>query len=122
MTQPQDVLLVLTSLPDRAVAEHIAHAVIAEKVAACVNILGPCTSVYRWQGAVEQAAETPLLIKTTQARYAALEGLIRRLHPYELPEIIALPLAQGLPGYLAWVSMQVATDMSSAASDEARNT
>ena len=121
MTHPHDVLLVLTNLPDRVAAEHIAHAVIEENVAACVNILGPCTSVYRWQGVVEHAEETPLLIKTTHARYAALQALIRRLHPYELPEIIAVPLAQGLPGYLAWVAMQVATEMSNVASDETRN-
>ena len=121
MTQPHDVLLVLTNLPDRAAAENIARAVIEENVAACVNILAPCRSVYRWQGAVEHAEETPLLIKTTRARYAALQALICRLHPYELPEIIAVPLAQGLPGYLAWVAMQVATDMSSVTSDETRN-
>ena len=104
MTRPNDVLLVLTNLPDRDAAEQLANAVIEQKVAACVNILGACTSVYRWQGAVEHAAEVPLLIKTTNARYAALEAAIRRLHPYELPEIIAVPLAQGLPSYLQWVA------------------
>ena len=103
MTQPNDVLLVLTNLPNRDVAEELARVLVEEKVAACVNILGACTSVYRWQGAVETAGEIPLLIKTTGARYAALETLIRRLHPYELPEIIAVPLAHGLPGYLQWV-------------------
>ncbi len=104
MTMPSDVLLVFTSLPDRATAESLARTLIAEKVAACVNILGACTSVYRWQGAVEQVDETPVLIKTTAARYAALEALIRRLHPYELPEIVAVPLTHGLPGYLQWVA------------------
>ena len=103
MTQPNDVLLVLTNLPNRDAAENLARALIEEKVAACVNILGACTSVYRWQGALEIAGEIPLLIKTTGARYAALEAVIRRLHPYELPEIIAVPLARGLPGYLQWV-------------------
>jgi periplasmic divalent cation tolerance protein len=88
----------------------LAGAVIDERVAACVNILGACTSVYRWQGAVENAEEVPLLIKTTGARYAALEALIRRLHPYELPEIIAVPLAQGLPGYLQWVVSEVSDE------------
>ncbi len=107
MTQPQDVLLVLTNLPDRAAAQTLAQALIEEKVAACVNILGACTSVYRWQGVVENATEIPLLIKTTAARYAALEAVIRRVHPYELPEIIAVPLAQGLPGYLQWVASEV---------------
>lgn len=103
MTSPNEVLLVLTHLPDRLTAETLANALIAEKAAACVNILGACTSVYRWQGTVEHAEEIPLLIKTTTAGYAALETAIRRLHPYELPEIIAVPLAQGLPGYLQWV-------------------
>jgi periplasmic divalent cation tolerance protein len=104
MTSPNEVLLVLTHLPDRVTAETLANALIEEKVAACVNILGACTSVYRWHGAVEHAEEIPLLIKTTNAGYAALEATIRCLHPYELPEIIAVPLAQGLPGYLQWVA------------------
>lgn len=104
MTQPGDVLLVLTNLPDREAADKLAGMIIEERVAACVNILGACTSVYRWDGAVEKAEEIPLLIKTTGARYAALEAVIRRLHPYELPEIIAVPLARGLPGYLQWVA------------------
>jgi periplasmic divalent cation tolerance protein len=104
MTAANDVLLVLTNLPDRDSAEKLANTLIEEKVAACVNILGVCTSVYRWQGAVEKTDEIPLLIKSTSARYAALEAAIRRLHPYELPEIIAVPLAHGLLGYLQWVA------------------
>ena len=103
MTAPDDVLMVFTNLPDRHTAETLANALIDEKVAACVSILGACTSVYRWQGTVEKAEEIPLLIKTTTARYAALEAVIRRLHPYELPEIIAVPLTHGSPGYLQWV-------------------
>jgi len=104
MTQPNDVLLVLTNLPDRDAALKLANAVIEEKVAACVSMLGTSTSVYRWQDKVENAEEIPLLIKTTAARYAELEAVIRRLHPYELPEIIAVPVAHGLPGYLQWVA------------------
>lgn len=100
---PNDVLLVLTNLPNREASVKLANALIEEKVAACVSILAACTSVYRWQGVVENAEEIPLHIKTTAARYAALEAVIRRLHPYELPEIIAVPLAHGLPGYLQWV-------------------
>ena len=103
MPAADEVLLVLTNLPDHAAAENLARVLIEEKVAACVNILGACTSVYRWQGAIENTQEIPLLIKTTQARYAAVEAVVRRMHPYELPEIIAVPLAQGLPGYLQWV-------------------
>ena len=104
MIKPDDILLVLTNLPDRGAAKHLASALIEDRVAACVNVLAPATSVYRWQGAVETADETPLLIKTTRERYAALEAKIRELHPYELPEIIAVPLAQGLPAYLQWVA------------------
>jgi periplasmic divalent cation tolerance protein len=106
MGTSNEVLLVLTTLPDREAASLLAQALIEEKAAACVNILGACTSVYRWQGAIENAEEIPLLIKTTASRYAALEATIRRLHPYELPEIIAVPVARGLPGYLDWVAAE----------------
>lgn len=99
-----DVLLVLTNLPDHEAAAKLARALIEEKLAACVNILAACTSVYRWNGVVENADEIPVLIKTTCERYAALQDAICRLHPYELPEIIAVPLAHGLPGYLQWVA------------------
>jgi periplasmic divalent cation tolerance protein len=104
MNAPGDVVLVLTNLPDRETALSMANTLIEEKLAACVNVLGECTSVYRWKGAVENAAEIPLLIKTAASRYAALEAAIRKLHPYELPEIIAVPLAHGLPEYLQWVA------------------
>jgi periplasmic divalent cation tolerance protein len=100
------VLLVLTNVPDRDTADKIARGLIEDRLAACVNILAACTSVYRWQGAVDNAEEIPLLIKTTGARYTALEAAIRRLHPYELPEIIAVPLVRGLPAYLQWVAAE----------------
>jgi periplasmic divalent cation tolerance protein len=100
------LLLVLTNLPDRAAAEKLADALIAKQVAACVNILAPCRSVYRWQGAVQHDEEHPVLIKTTRERYAALEAAIREAHPYELPEIIAVPIERGLPAYLAWVAAE----------------
>ncbi len=96
-------LLVITHLPDQASAEKLAAALVGEQLAACVNVLAPCQSVYRWQGAIEQISEVPLVIKTTTARYAAVETAIRARHPYELPEIIAVPVTQGLPDYLAWV-------------------
>jgi periplasmic divalent cation tolerance protein len=97
-------LLVFTNLPDQAAAEALARALIEQRLAACVNILAPCRSVYRWQGSVETSPEVPLLIKTTDARYAALEVAIRSGHPYELPEIIAVPIERGLPDYLAWIT------------------
>lgn len=99
-------LLVLTNLPDLAAAEALANALIEARLAACVNILAPCRSVYRWQGGVETASEVPLLIKTTEARYAALEAAIRASHPYDLPEVIAVPLNHGLPDYLAWLDTE----------------
>jgi periplasmic divalent cation tolerance protein len=105
-------ILVISNLPDRERAESLARVVIEQRLAACVNVLAPCTSVYRWRGAVETAAEVPILIKTTRERYAALEAAIRANHPYELPEIIAVPVNAGLPAYLAWVA-----DESSAATE-----
>lgn len=96
-------LLVLTNLPDRAAAETLAARLIETRVAACVNVLAPCRSVYRWKGAVQHDEEHPLLIKTSEARYAALEAEIRAAHPYELPEIIAVRIEHGLPAYLSWI-------------------
>ena len=97
-------LLVLTNLPDRATAERLADLVIGQSLAACVNILAPCRSVYRWKGAVQHDEEHPMLIKTTAERYPALEQALRSGHPYELPEIIAVPIERGLPAYLDWVA------------------
>ena len=98
-----EVLLVITNVPDRAAAERIADTLVTEGVAACVNIMAECASVYRWQGKLERANEVPLLIKTTRTAYPQLEEKLRKLHPYELPEIIALPVAAGLREYLNWV-------------------
>ena len=99
-------LLVLTNLPDRAAAERLAALLIEQRLAACVNILAPCRSVYRWKGAVQREEEHPMLIKTTAGRYAALEKVLRAGHPYELPEIIAVPIERGLPAYLDWVAAE----------------
>jgi periplasmic divalent cation tolerance protein len=101
-----NALLVLSNLPDRATAEKLAEALIHKRVAACVNILAPCRSVYRWKGAVQHAEEYPVLIKTTRERYAALEAAIREAHPYELPEIVAVPIERGLRAYLDWVATE----------------
>jgi periplasmic divalent cation tolerance protein len=101
-----ETLLVVSNLPDRASAEKLARALIEARLAACVNVLSPCRSVYRWKGKVEDAEEFPVLIKTTRARYPALEAAIRENHPYELPEIIAVHLAGGLPAYLEWVAAE----------------
>ena len=104
MSADSAVLLVLSSLPDQAAAQQLARTLIERRLAACVSVLAPCTSVYRWRGAVEEAAEVPVLIKTTAGRYAELESVLRALHPYELPEIIAVPVVHGLPDYLDWVA------------------
>ena len=106
MSTPEETLLVITNLPDADSAGRISRLLIEQRLAACVNILAPCTSVYRWNAAIETAAEVPLLIKTTRARYAELEAALAEAHPYELPEIIAVPLEAGLPGYLAWVAAE----------------
>jgi periplasmic divalent cation tolerance protein len=100
------MLLVLTNLPDRAAAERLADLVIEKKLAACVNILAPCRSVYRWKGAVQHDEEHPVLVKTTAERYPELEKALRAGHPYELPEIIAVPVERGLPAYLDWVAAE----------------
>ena len=99
----ENILLVLTNLPDHDSARRLAEALIESHAAACVNILAECSSVYRWQGVIETTSEIPLLIKTTQAAYSRLEATIRANHPYELPEIIAVPVNAGFPGYLQWV-------------------
>ena len=99
-----DVIVVLTNLPDREAALKLARELVARRLAACVNVLAECTSVYRWKGAVENAAEVPVLIKTRAARYAEVEAAIRGLHPYELPEIVAVPVERGLEEYLQWVA------------------
>lgn len=101
-----ETLLVITTLPDRASAERIAAALVTAGVAACINVLAECSSVYRWHGKVERATEVPLLIKTSRGAYARLEQRLRALHPYEVPEIIALPLDAGLPEYLDWVARE----------------
>jgi periplasmic divalent cation tolerance protein len=101
-----NALLVLTNLPDRETAERLAGVLMEKRVAACVSILAPCRSVYRWKGAVQREEEHPVLIKTTTECYPALEAAIRAAHPYELPEIIAVPIEHGLPDYLAWVDAE----------------
>ena len=99
-------LLVLTNLPDAASAKKIANALIESRAAACVNVLAECHSVYRWQGQVETAAEIPLMIKTTVANYPLVEQIVRAQHPYDVPELIAIPITHGLPAYLDWLATE----------------
>ena len=101
-----ETLLVITHLPDADAAHVLADRLVGERLAACVNILAPCRSVYRWKGEVQHDEEHPVLIKSTRDRYPELEAAIRANHPYELPEIIAVPIALGLPAYLDWVAAE----------------
>ena len=101
--EPGAVLLVLCNAPDAATAERLAEHLLQSRLAACVNILAPCVSRYRWQGAIKSASEVPLLIKTSAVTYPRLEAALREHHPYELPEIIAVPVDRALPAYLQWV-------------------
>lgn len=99
-------IFVLTNLPDSEAAFNLATDLVHLRLAACVNVLSPVTSVYRWEGAVQRATEHPVLIKSTAERYAALETAIRERHPYALPEIVAWPIEQGLAEYLAWIARE----------------
>ena len=97
-------ILIITNLPDRDQALALAQKLVEERLVACINVLADCTSVYRWQGKSETATEVPLLIKTVAQHYASVEQLIKSEHPYELPEIIAVPITSGLPAYLKWIA------------------
>jgi len=101
-------LLVLCTCPDRDTAEGIARALVERRLAACVSVLPGMTSVYRWQGAVEQAPELQLVIKTTRARYAEVEAAVQAVHPYELPELLAVEPVAGLARYLDWITAETA--------------
>jgi periplasmic divalent cation tolerance protein len=109
-----DTLLVFTNLPDRQAALELASTLIERRLAACVNVLAECTSVYRWEGKLEHATEVPLLIKTTATRYPELQSAIHELHSYELPEIIAVPVCEGLAAYRQWVATEVGSGQSAA--------
>jgi periplasmic divalent cation tolerance protein len=105
------VMLALTNVGDIDSARRIARELVERRLAACVNMLPGVQSVYRWQGGIEEEGEITLLIKTTASRYAELEAAIRSLHPYQLPEVIALPIAAGLPAYLDWVRQETKKDI-----------
>lgn len=98
-----DLAIVLTTMPDDGRTDELAHALVDEHLAACVNVHGPMTSTYRWKGSIERDAERQLVIKTTIDRIADLESRLRKLHPYELPEFIVVSADGGSKGYLAWV-------------------
>lgn len=102
-----DFLLVLSTCPDTDSAAHIARTLVDERLAACVNRLPGVTSTYRWQDKVEEDVEVLLLIKTTAGQLPALRERLLKLHPYEVPELIAVSIADGLPAYLDWLQRAV---------------
>jgi periplasmic divalent cation tolerance protein len=97
-------LVVLSTFPDADKAAQVARVLVEERLAACVNLVATVRSIYRWQGAVQDDAESLAIIKTTRERYPALAARLAELHPYDVAEIIALPLADGHPPYLAWLA------------------
>jgi periplasmic divalent cation tolerance protein len=101
-----EAVLIFSNFPDEKSAVQLAEALIHQQLAACVNVLSPCASVYRWQGDVESAEEIPVLIKTQRQHYDRVEQLIKIMHPYELPEVIMVPITGGLPDYLQWLAAE----------------
>jgi len=99
-----EIVLVLTTMPDDARAEALAATLVDERLAACVNVHGPMRSTYRWKGQVETEIERQLVIKTTRERVTALESRVHELHPYELPELVVIPVEDGSAPYLNWVA------------------
>jgi len=103
-----DVLVVLVTAPSAEQAAELARALVEEKLAACGNVLPGLRSIYRWEGAVQDEPEALLILKTTAGRFEALRGRVVELHPYDTPEVLALPVAAGHAPYLDWVLASVA--------------
>jgi len=103
----QQFLVILNTCPDKESATQVANALIHQQLAACVNIMPGLTSIYPWQGKIESGEEFLLIIKSTRAAYPQVEAVIRETHPYELPEVVAVPIVAGLQGYLSWIGENV---------------
>jgi periplasmic divalent cation tolerance protein len=103
---PDPSILVLTTLPEQGAAEILARELLATRLAACIQIGSTAQSLYHWRGQIETAAEIPITIKTRARLYPRVEEAIRRHHPYELPEIVAVPITYGLPAYLDWIAAE----------------
>ncbi len=99
-------ILVMTTLPDQDSALSLGRELVEARLAACVNVLPPCRSIYRWQGELHEDGETPVFIKTAAGNYGRVEDFIRTRHPYALPELVAMDITQGLTGYLAWLAAE----------------
>lgn len=104
-----DALIVFCTCSSQEEALKLARALVEQEAAACVNIVPAIESVYRWEGQIETAQEFLLIVKSTRERFAALQELIVKLHSYDTPEVIAVPVVAGLPKYLAWLGATVAT-------------
>lgn len=105
---PGAAILVLTSLPDHAAASALARALVTGRLAACVQVGAPVESMYHWRGQIETAHEIPVTIKTRAALYGEVEAAIVAAHPYELPEVIAVPITHALDRYLDWIHAETA--------------
>ena len=106
LSAADDVVLVYSNAPDLLLAKRIAHMLVEERLAACVNLGAPGLSMYMWQGELEGTEEIPLCMKTVKARLPALRARLFELHPYEIPEFLIVPVSEGLDSYLAWVREQ----------------
>jgi len=107
---PESAILVLTTLPERAAAEALARELLAARLAACIQLGSTVQSLYHWRGEIETADEIPIAIKTRVGLYARVEAVIRKRHPYELPEIVAVPFCNALPAYLDWITAETKSD------------
>jgi periplasmic divalent cation tolerance protein len=104
---PPEAILVFTTFPDADNARRIVRTLVEEQLIACGNLIPGIESIYRWKGNVESASEIVGILKSEQSRYAMLEARLKELHPYEVPECVAVRIADGLPAYLQWVSEAV---------------
>jgi periplasmic divalent cation tolerance protein len=105
-----EVVLILTTVPADDLGETIGRTLVEERLAACVNVLPPMTSVYRWRGGIERDSERQMIVKTTRDRVAPVRARLMELHPYELPEFLVLTVADGSAAYLEWVALSVRPD------------
>ncbi|UCF41365.1 MAG: divalent-cation tolerance protein CutA [Gemmatimonadota bacterium] len=103
-------IVVLTTLPTAAEAKAFVRRLVEQRVVACGTVLGDVTSIYRWQGAIEEAGETQVILKTRQDRWDALQAAVQASHPYDVPELLAVPVASGLGAYLEWVATETTAD------------
>jgi periplasmic divalent cation tolerance protein len=108
---PASAILVLTTLPERAGAEALARELLAARLAACIQLGATVRSLYHWRGETETADEIPIAIKTRAGLYARVEAAIRKRHPYELPEIVAVPICNAFPAYLDWITAETTGDV-----------